>query len=374
MKIGILSLSLYVNYGGILQTYALQTVLERMGHEVTFIQKRNWPLRLKLKDMPIVYAKRIVKNLMGQHVPMSYERIFNSEAPIIRQNIEPFVRKHIRMKVVDDYRQIRETDFDAIVVGSDQIWRPLYVKHIESAFLDFAKDWNNIKRVAYAASFGTDNWEYSRSQNERCRKLVKLFNAVSVREASGVKLCKEHFCVEAKHVLDPTMLLEAEDYIKLFEENGTLKSEGNLLCYILDESEEKSKIIDMISEQKHLKPFSVSARPVYRYDLPVEERIQPSVERWLRGFYDADFVVTDSFHACVFSILFRKPFIVYGNKSRGMSRFTSLLDMFRLRDCMITCFDDFKNTYKEKFDSEYVHSILKRYKNKSLSFIESTFM
>lgn len=371
MKIGILSLSLYVNYGGILQTYALQTVLERMGHEVTFIQKRNWPLRLKLKDMPIVYAKRIVKNLMGQHVPMSYERIFNSEAPIIRQNIEPFVRKHIRMKVVDDYRQIRETDFDAIVVGSDQIWRPLYVKHIESAFLDFAKDWNNIKRVAYAASFGTDNWEYSRNQNERCRKLVKLFNAVSVREASGVKLCKEHFGVEAKHVLDPTMLLEAEDYIKLFKENDTPKSDGNLLCYILDESEEKSKIIDMISEQKHLKPFKVSARPVYRYDLPVEERIQPSVERWLRGFYDADFVVTDSFHACVFSILFRKPFIVYGNKSRGMSRFTSLLGMFGLQDRIVENLVDLEGKMMTEIDWSAVYSTLSARRSEANDFLKT---
>ena len=373
MKIGIISLPLYVNYGGILQTYALQTVLERMGHEVTFIQKRNWPLNLKAKDMPIIYAKRIVKNLMGQHIPMSYERIYNREAPIIRQNIEPFVRKHIKMNVVNDYKQIRETDFDAIVVGSDQIWRPLYVKHIESSFLDFAQDWN-IKRIAYAASFGTDKWEYTKLQNKHCRKLVQLFDAVSVREASGVKLCKEHFGVAATHVLDPTMLLAAEDYIKLFEENNTPKSQGNLLCYILDENEEKSRLIDLIAKQNNLTPFRINAKADYRFDIPVKDRIQPSVEQWLRGFHDAEFVITDSFHACVFSILFKKPFVVYGNKNRGMSRFTSLLEMFGLRDCMITCFDDFKNTYKEKFDSEYVHSILKRYKNKSLSFIESTFM
>ena len=373
MKIGILSLPLYVNYGGILQAYALQAVLEQMGHEVTFIQKRNWPLNLKVKDMPIIYAKRIVKNLMGQHIPMSYERIFNREAPIICQNIEPFIRRRINIKVVDDFSQLDETDFDAIVVGSDQIWRPLYVKHIESAFLDFAKDWD-IKRIAYAASFGTDRWEYTKLQNKHCRKLVQLFDAVSVRERSGVMLCKEYLGVEAKHVLDPTMLLDVKDYINLFEENNTPKSQGNLLCYILDESEEKSRLIDLIAKQNNLKPFRINAKADYRFDLPVKDRIQPSVEQWLRGFYDAEFVITDSFHACVFSILFKKPFVVYGNKNRGMSRFTSLLDMFGLRDCMITCFDDYKNTYNEKFDSEYVYSILTRYKNKSLSFIESTFM
>lgn len=371
MRIGILSLPLYVNYGGILQTYALQTVLERMGHDVTFIQKRNWPLRLKLQDMPVVYTKRIVKNLLGQHIPMSYERIFNREAPIIRQNIEPFVRKHIRMKVVDDYRQICENDFDAIIVGSDQIWRPLYVKHIESAFLDFAKDWNNIKRVAYAASFGTDSWEYSKSQSEHCRKLVKLFNSVSVREASAVKLCREHFGVEAKHVLDPTMLLEAADYMKLFKESNTPKSDGNLLCYILDENEEKAKIISSIAKEKHLKPFSVSARPTYRYDLPVEERIQPSVERWLRGFYNADFIVTDSFHACVFSILFRKPFLVYGNKARGMSRFVSLLEVFELQDRIVGSMSEFKKKPLNEIDWNSVNPILSVRRKEANEFLKT---
>lgn len=69
---------------------------------------------------------------------------------------------------------------------------------------------------------------------------------------------------------------------------------------------------------------------------PLQERIQPSVEQWLRGFYDAEFVVTDSFHACVFSILFNKPFIAIENEDRGTSRFTSLLSMFGLKDRLIT--------------------------------------
>lgn len=370
MRIGILSLPLYINYGGILQTYALQTVLERLGHEVTFIQKRNWPLKLKAKDIPIVYAKRIVKKLMGQHIPILYERIYNNEAPIIRQNIEPFVRRHINMNVVDDYSQLNEKDFDAIIVGSDQIWRPLYVKNIENAYLNFTKSWN-IKRISYAASFGTDNWEYTKSQSEHCRKLIRLFNAVSVRESSGVELCKKHFGVDVKHVLDPTMLLEENDYIKLFEEYNTPKSQGNLLCYILDESEEKTKIIDIISQQGHLSPFKVSARPPYRYDLPVKERIQPSVEQWLRGFYDADFIFTDSFHACVFSILFKKPFLVYGNNARGMSRFSSLLEMFGLQDKIVESPSKIEEKLQNDIDWNAVHSILSSRRKEANDFLKT---
>lgn len=367
MKIGILSLPLYVNYGGILQTFALQTHLERMGHNVEFIQRRNWPLKVKIKDMPLIYTKRILKKFLADTTPLFYERIYNQEAPIIRQQIEPFVRKYIRTNVVDEYKQVHKDKYDAIVVGSDQIWRPRHVEHIENAYLDFTEGWD-IKRISYAASFGTDEWEYSSVQTQRCGKLLRSFNAVSVREASGVNLCREHFKIEAKHVLDPTMLLESQDYMKLCGTNNLSKNTGNLLCYILDENKEKSKLIDVIAQQNHLKPFRVNARPDYRLDVCVEERIQPPVEDWLRGFYDAEFVITDSFHACVFSILFKKPFVVYGNANRGMSRFKSLLDMFGLQDRIINNFAD--HHIPKKIDWNEVYSILDERRKASCDFLE----
>lgn len=368
MKIGIISLPLDTNYGGILQTYALQTILERMGHDVTFIQRRNWPIKIRSINMLFTYIKRIIKNLLGRHDIIFYEKIYNHDAPIIRQNIEPFILKNIKMKIVDDYCQIQEKEFDAIVVGSDQIWRPLYAIHIENYFLDFAKNWN-IKKIAYAASFGTLNWEFSKTQSYTCRNLIQSFSAISVREDSGVELCKRHFGIEAKHVLDPTMLLDNCDYIKLFKKKNTPKSHGNLLCYILDESEEKFDIVKTISTKRNLKPFKVNARPEYRYDIPVEERIQPSVEQWLRGFYDADFVITDSFHACVFSILFGKPFIVYGNKDRGLSRFTSLLNMFGLQDRIVNNISDVEPLIFKEIDWNSVFSNLSILRNKSIDFI-----
>ena len=334
MRIGILTLPLHTNYGGILQAYALQTVLERMGHEVCLIVKRRNPLRLPLWKAPLAYSKRIVKNLTGHPFPIFYEQKMNREEPIVRQNTDKFINKYIKRRIVDDFSDIKETDFDAIVVGSDQVWRPKYFSEIEHAYLDFTESWN-IKRIAYAASFGTDEWEYTPEQTKRCSNLLKQFDAVSVREKSGVSLCKEHFHVDAVHVLDPTMLLSADDYVKLFKVADTSKSNGTLLCYVLDETSEKTALVNKIAEEKHLIPFRVNSM-VENPMSPLNERIQPPVEQWLRGFYDAAFVVTDSFHACVFSILFNKPFIVYGNTDRGMSRFTSLLEMFGLNDCLFT--------------------------------------
>ena len=335
MKIGILTLPLHTNYGGILQAYALQTVLERMGHEVCLIEKKRKPLRLPMWKAPLVYGKRVLKNLAGHPYPIFYEQKVNREEPITRQNTDLFIKRYIKRRIVNDFSELKESDFDAIVVGSDQIWRPKYFNgNIEDAYLKFAEGWN-IKRIAYAASFGTDEWEYTAAQTKECARLLKQFDAVSVREASGVDLCRKHFGVEARHVLDPTMLLSAEDYIRLFETAGTPKSPGTLLCYILDETPEKTAWINQIAKERNLVPFRINSKVEDR-TAPIAERIQPPVEQWLRGFHDAEFVVTDSFHACVFSILFHKPFIVMGNKGRGLSRFTSLLSLFGLENRLIS--------------------------------------
>lgn len=349
MRIAILTLPLHTNYGGILQAYALQTVLERMGHEVVVIDKPyGWILPLWKR--PLIYTKRIIqKFLLGKKdITILAERIQKQNYPVISQYTQPFIDKYIHRKVVNSPEEIQESDFDAIVVGSDQIWRPRYYSHIENAYLAFAKHWN-IKRIAYAASFGTDDWEYTPEQTKICGDLLKLFDTVSVRESSAVGLCKEHFGVEAQHVLDPTMLLDKEDYICLIEAAGTPKSKGTLLNYILDETPEKHELIEWIAKEKGLAPFRVNSK-VEDPTAPLEERIQPPVEQWLRGFYDADFVITDSFHACAFSILFNKPFVVIGNKERGMARFESLLSMFGLEDRLISSVEDYNHIGDMVFD------------------------
>ena len=192
-----------------------------------------------------------------------------------------------------------------------------------------------INLLAYAASFGTDEWEYSKKQTKLCKELLKRFDAVSVREKSAVDLCMRHFAREAFHVLDPTMLLSADDYIRQFDLKSLPKSQGTLLCYFLDDSSAKKAVADKIAKETGLLMFNVNAK-VEDWSIPVDKKIQPPVESWLKGFYDAEFVVTDSFHACVFSIIFNKPFIAIGNTKRGLSRFLSLLSIFGLENRLIT--------------------------------------
>lgn len=336
MKIGILTLPLHTNYGGILQAYALQTILERMGHEAIVLGKKNHAQLPPLWKMPLSYSKRLIKKfILGEKsIRIFHEQWYNKTYPIVSQYTQKFIDKYINYVTPGDLSSLNPNDFDAIVVGSDQIWRPIYYRKIENAFLAFAEEWK-IKRIAYAASFGTDQWEYTSDQTEKCKNLVKKFDAVSVRESSAVNLCKEHFGINALHVLDPTMLLNKNDYISLFEASQTPKSPGNLLVYILDETHEKAELVDKIAKEKGLIPFMVNSLVDNQY-APLEKRIQPPIENWLRGFYDAEFVITDSFHGCVFSIIFGKPFIAYGNIKRGLSRFNSLLKMFSLEDRLTT--------------------------------------
>lgn len=369
MKIGIITLPLHSNYGGILQAYALQTILERMGHEVYIIEKKKFPLSLPLYKMPFSYGKRIIKNLIGCKCSIFYEQKYNRQQSLIRLNTDRFISSYIHLVQYDDFSDIEESEYDAIVVGSDQVWRPRYfeVNHssIEDAYLKFAEDWK-IKRIAYAVSFGTDEWEYSFQQTFDCSRLLKKFEQVSVRESSGAELCHKYFGINVEQVLDPTLLIKKEDYIQLFEKNKVSESKGNLLVYILDEIPEKSELINKIAEEKKLIPFKVNSK-VGKGGLSLPEYIQPTVEEWIRGFYDAEFVVTDSFHACVFSILFNKPFIVYGNENRGLSRFTSVLNIFGLEERLLKNLSEYRQF--DEIDWNRVNSLLEKKIKDSCKFL-----
>ena len=372
MRIGILTLPLHTNYGGILQAYALQTVLERMGHEVVVFDTPNKCPLPPLWKLPLSFAKRILLKSMGRIDRIFIERYNNRVYPVITKEIQPFIDEKIHRKVFANFSKIGAREFDAIVVGSDQVWRSIYFVPmwlgfpIENAYLSFTKGWN-LKRISYAASFGTDKWEYNEEQTLHSREALQMFDAVSVREENGVKLCKQYFDVDALHVLDPTMLLDVNEYIELFKQKQTPKSKGNLLNYVLDETDEIERLMKKVASMKKMVPFAVNNPYEGDNTKPLNQRIKPSVETWLRGFYDADFVITDSFHACVFSIIFKKQFIVIGNKERGMARFESLLKMFGLEERLVDEKVDVNNLYPIDYDK--VYNLYGQLKERSLHFL-----
>lgn len=373
MKIGILTLPLHTNYGGILQAYALQTVLERMGHEVIVLNRDRSIYSPKRQQILSYIVYLIKKYCLGRKVsPFKSAKRKNIEREEREQYTSVFINKYIHTYNIRNLVKDVPKNLEAFVVGSDQVWRYMYFtkifkSRIENAYLKFCEG-ENVKRISYAASFGTEEWEYTEDETKECARLLALFDAVSVREESGVKLCMEKLARnDVKHVLDPTILLSKEDYIKIVEDSGLSISSGNLMCYVLDDNADIHEMINSIAQERGLTPFVANSK-VEEKSRSNKERIQPPVERWLRGFMDAEFVVTDSFHACVFSILFHKPFVVIGNKTRGYSRFESLLKLFGLENRLIENVSQFEPSLLNPL-SDDVYIKLDEYRNNSIGFL-----
>lgn len=344
MRIGILTQPLLNNYGGLLQNYALQQVLKGLGHEVETVDWmpasagaiKTWLWRKKETLLSIVLKDRERPRYL----------LTDKEQKIISRNTHQFIERYISVcpsiaKNEKEFRSIDEAHkYQAYVVGSDQVWRPNYNSFQTAMFLDFV-DRKDVKRIAYAASFGTSAWEFTQQMTEECALLARKFDLITVREKSGVDMCREYLGVEATHVLDPTMLLDKGDYIKLVENEHEPQSSGTLFHYILDPSEEKRHLIEQLAFKQGLQSFSImpkcQAENRTKWDVKhrIEDCVFPSVTSWLRGFMDAEMVIVDSFHGAVFSIIFNKPFWIIGNSHRGNSRFESLLKMYGLEDRMI---------------------------------------
>lgn len=372
MKIAILTLPINVNYGGILQGYALKTILERQGHNVYFFNlcySRPVLLRRFLK-----YCKeRVLFYCLGKKTMSRKEWLF------ICNKINRFNSQYMNLSsplytVRELHREFIKFQPEMIIYGSDQIWSSFYAPHLGCYFGEFLHNSDTVKQLAYAASFGNSNGtDYSVKQLNRCKELLKRFTAVSVREISGVNICKNKFEIAAQLVLDPTLLLDEKDYRNLINATSTEPSKGNMHVYILDESEEKEKLINQISAENRLIPFYSNVN-IMDEDIPIGKRCYHSVEQWLRSFCDASLVVTDSFHGCVFSILFKKNFIAIGNIHRGLDRFLSLLDLLSLRDRLILSFDEYENRKEElqkNIDFDMVYSKLNKERLHSMEFIKS---
>ena len=370
MKVAIMTQPLGTNYGGIMQAYALQKVLAISGCEVTTIDYRSPPPPLKYKLARLGY--RIIKKLFGvRKSPVFMERHYSE----IFSNTNDFVIEYINTSdrvesSLELALHFKKHNYDMVVVGSDQTWRPKYSPNIYDYFLNFLEG-NNIKRIAYATSFGVDSWEYSEEETTRCASLASRFDKISVRESSGVELCKKYFDANADLVLDPTMLLNKNEYLKLIGRSDS--KERGVFCYVLDRSQAKREIISGFSQHLGKSIFTSYARlPVGDVSSSnIEDYKMPKIEKWLQSFGSANFVVTDSFHGCVFSIIFNVPFIVIANPKRGVARFESILSSLGLIDRMVFPGDeiDFVKLC-EPINWDEVNTKLEELKKYSFSFLK----
>lgn len=369
MKIGILTLPIAENYGGILQAVALYRLLDQEGHDVVLIYKKTLNTQVSwkkiLKEILLKIPFHNFKNLKTTqeiaqewHERKELHRVF-IEKEIFKMSIDLYTKKDL-----EEFAQ--KENFDAVIVGSDQVWRKRYIndKYYKSYFLDFV-DGKKTKKIAYGASFGKDHWE-GENDNEDISKLLQDFTAISTREQSGINVCRDTFSyANARHVLDPTLLINKEFYIHdiLSKYDVSNISKGSLVTYVLDKADEKKEIIEFVHKNTnlkklhHLKGFNNSK---FTYSVP----------QWIASIAYADTVITDSFHGMVFSIIFQKNFIVIGNHDRGLDRFMSLLSLLKLEDRLVFNVKDLESQKIGDIDYDRVTKILEENKEYSLEFLK----
>lgn len=359
MRIGILTLPFNNNYGGYLQAYALQTVLERKGHEVVIINRQH-PKETKWK-----MVKRFVKTMI--HLEPFHLDINSRKGALMHKFVDS--RMHLSSPLYSSsalHNYCVSNSMDYYIAGSDQLWRPCYVPNVEDYFFDYLPD--AVERIAYAASFGVANPIYTDSQRERCGEAIQKFTSVGLRENSGKNVINSlgWKANNVNVVLDPTMLLEREHYESLLGNYVPSKNyKGSIVTYILDLDKSTKNIvkhsqhiisnpcIDIIDRKKWKSP----------------NYVMPPIEEWLCAFRDADFVITDSFHGTVFSIIFHKPFVVKVNKNRGSDRFDTLLGHFGIEDRAITDESKIDAIISQEIDWVKVDNILAEKRNQSLKFL-----
>lgn len=363
MKIGILTLPFNNNYGGYLQAYALLTVLKQQGHDVEIIYRR--PRRRPFIWIVKTTFKNIVKVLLGRKVwciiPDQEKELRAKGAkmmPFVDNYIVPRSKPLYTSKGLAKYANHR---YDAIIVGSDQVWRPDYVSNVEDFFLTWLND--NTIRLTYAASFGTDRPKYDEEQKKVCGNAIRRFKAISLREKDAIDVIKSlgwELTFKPQQVLDPTMLIDRKVYEQHLDQSD--KADKNkVFCYVLDQSSFVKEVI--------AKASAATERDVQQLGVKTDGNFA-SIEEWLRAIRDAEVVITDSYHGTVFSIILNKPFLVCLNSERGLSRFNSLLSLFKLNHRIVSSRDDVDGLLKEAIDWDRINNILDEERERSIAFLK----
>ena len=371
MKIGILTHPLDNNYGCLLQAYALQKTIKSMGHEVVTINRFSNPKVAFLAQFKN-WAKRIASYyIKGNNVRLCWNPNLTMDMKrVLFSQTQKFVDRNITNTGIvfpSDLERIdKEYQFDAYVVGSDQVWLPNFSLN---CFLDFVHR-DNVKRIFYAASTGSTSFADIPSIAMKCKNLSRKFSGISVREDSLLPVVKKALGRDAIQVLDPTLLLDAKDYLA-----ACIEKEDDspiIFTYILDKTYDKQVLVGKVQKELQLPIVAGSVEKDYERgkNMDINKCIYPSVDHWILNMARAKFVVTDSFHGTCMAITFRKPFVVVGNKARGLNRFLSLLSLFNLENRMITDSTQLSPSFYSQLDNKYISELLKKKRTEAIDFIK----
>ena len=318
-KVGIITIIDNDNYGNRLQNYALQETLKRNGYDVETVKNnRFYNSNVSIKKQ-VRYCARDIKQKIKYmiEVKKGRKKCFNN----FNKNVQ-FSRKSISA-----YNSNSASMYDFFIVGSDQVWKPTGLRLSDVSLLKFA---NNNQKISYAASFGVSEIPES---VEDIRKLdFNSFKSISVRENQGKDIIEKMTNrKDVKVLLDPTLLLSEEEWNKVIVEPkqiNNLKSKKYILNYFLGElSQNRKDEINRIAKENNCDIINILDKNSPFYETGPSEFLYLEKNAFL--------ICTDSFHSCVFSIIFNKPFVVFereGSKINMNSRIETLLEKFNLKN------------------------------------------
>ena len=352
--VGLLTLNSKIyNYGGYLQEMALQDAIESLGYQCEII---DYDVTQECNTFSL---KRDIRNFTFDKIK---EKLIKNKNPLINTSVENSIK--VRREAFDSYRsqtlklsekmdydklKSKNLYFDRLVCGSDQIWNPDY--NIPSFFLNFGN--TNCKKIIYAASIGKNS--LTKRESKVYRELLNNPDNISVREHSAQKLISELTETDVELVLDPTLLHDEVYWNKKADDSTLFINEDYVFCYFLGLSAEKVYNANEFAKAHNCKlitiPFLHDEFDDFSDKFEGEHLSNVGPEDFLNLIRNSKFVLTDSFHAVVFSIIFNKNFWCFsrnvGNYSMN-TRLDTLLEYVDLQDRMISIDKLLTQSFDEK--------------------------
>ncbi|MCR5421896.1 MAG: polysaccharide pyruvyl transferase family protein [Lachnospiraceae bacterium] len=385
MRVGIASCYYNRNYGSMLQAYATQKIVEKLGHEAVTIQCLQ-PINYMTQSKARYYFHKlcsldIVKSKIRQYKgknDAANNSDYLSNLVIRNEKFDDFYKKYINLselnKTREDLTRLSST-MSAVVVGSDMLWHPINIEH-DYFTLTFVPE--PVKRISYATSFGTTF--IPKYQRKQARDFLDRFSAISVREQSGVKVLEElGVNKSAKVVLDPTLLFTADEWMTIQEQSAIVKDKY-IFCYFLGVNQEHRRIAKELKAKTGLKIVTLPHMDEY---VPDDEsfgdyqlyKVGPS--EFVNLIRNAEYVLTDSFHGTCFSILNHKKFLTFnrfqaGNTQSTNTRIDSLLGMMDLSGRRVQgyfCADELFSLIEEDIEYSTVDIRLDEERKKAEEFL-----
>ena len=350
MKIGILTFQNTMNYGAKLQEYSLQQYLNNLGEDAevidyvdNVIEKSEKPLKLSEQKS----IKSIIKYfLLHKYQIRKYNKFKSFTDKYIKRSKDSYTKENI----------INTNNiYDKFVVGSDQVWNTEMTEDDYTYYLNFVND--NFKKNSYAASFG-----YSKVPEKNKKEIQKYlddFKRINVREEAGKKIVKDLTNKDSNVVIDPTFLIEKEEWKKFAKKSN---NEPYILAYMVNSRPEVFEYIDDLAKKENLKIIYLSDFLKKHNKSKVQVIHDASPEEFINYIYNAKYVVTGSFHAICMSIILEKDFFYMLNDNSVNSRLTNIIDTAGLEDRLIT---DGNYKEKQKIDYEKVKDRMKDLINNS---------